>query len=161
MRSFRPTKKSSLGQSEGSSGMRCPSGSVRSLPRRSCSTLRRTMSSESPYKMTLTLNVLTHLGLNLYSNMPAVLAEVVANSWDADAEHVDITIEPSGSEVSITDDGHGMDQGEVNDKYLTVGYERRLKKETRVTPKFHREVMGRKGIGKLSLFSVANVIEVY
>ena len=31
------------------------------------------MPSESPFKMRLTLNVLNHLGLNLYSNVPAVL----------------------------------------------------------------------------------------
>ena len=40
------------------------------------------------YKMTISLNVLSHLGINLYSNIPAVLSEVVANSWDADAEVV-------------------------------------------------------------------------
>jgi hypothetical protein len=38
--------------------------------------------------MRLSLNVLNHLGINLYSNVPAVLAETVANAWDADAEHV-------------------------------------------------------------------------
>src|SRR2546427_1638663 len=130
---------------------------------RFCFTLRSIMPSESqsPYKMTLTLNVLNHLGLNLYSNLPAVVAEVVANSWDADAEHVTIVIREDPEQISITDDGEGMNQNDVNDKYLTVGYERRLAPKTRVTPKWHRPVMGRKGIGKLSLFSVAEVIEVY
>ena len=47
-----------------------------------------TTGSKSPYRMTLGLNVLKHLGFGLYSNVPAVLAEVVANSWDADAQHV-------------------------------------------------------------------------
>ena len=41
------------------------------------------------YTMRLSLNVLDHLGLNLYSNIPAVISEVVANSWDADAEQRD------------------------------------------------------------------------
>lgn len=41
--------------------------------------------SNSPYRMTISRNVLNHLGLNLYSNTPAVLAEVIANAWDADA----------------------------------------------------------------------------
>lgn len=36
-------------------------------------------SDVNPYKMTLDLNVLNHLGINLYSNVPAVIAEVVAN----------------------------------------------------------------------------------
>jgi hypothetical protein len=42
--------------------------------------------------MTLSPNVLNHLGINLYTNVPAVLAETVANAWDADAEHVWIAI---------------------------------------------------------------------
>ncbi len=119
------------------------------------------MPPESPYRMTLTLNVLNHLGLNLYSNVPAVIAEVVANSWDADAETVDIKLADDSSELSVTDNGEGMDLADVNEKYLTVGYARREAEETKITPKHHREVMGRKGIGKLSLFSVANVIELY
>jgi hypothetical protein len=31
------------------------------------------------------------LGLNLYSNIPSVLAEIIANAWDADADKVEIT----------------------------------------------------------------------
>lgn len=114
-----------------------------------------------PYSLTLSLTVLNHLGINLYSNVPAVLAEIVANSWDADAETVDIEVDPQGGWVRITDDGHGMDQDDINDKYLNVGFQRRMQKDGAVTPKWRRPVMGRKGIGKLSLFSVARVIEVH
>ena len=109
------------------------------------------------YKMRMSLNVLNHLGLNLYSNVPAVLSEVVANSWDADATHVDIEI--ADDKITITDDGHGMSEADINEKYLNVGYERR-KKEHAQTPKHDRPVMGRKGIGKLSLFSIAETVTV-
>ena len=51
------------------------------------------MTNSSKYQMTINLNVLNHLGINLYSNIPAVLSEIVANSWDADATEVDIQIE--------------------------------------------------------------------
>jgi hypothetical protein len=117
--------------------------------------------AERPYAMTIGLNVLNHLGINLYSNVPAVLAEVVANSWDADAEQVWIEIDPTAEQIVITDDGHGMDRDDVNKKFLFVGYARRDDPGKRVTPKHKRPVMGRKGIGKLSLFSVANTVEVY
>ena len=40
------------------------------------------------YTLKIDLNVLNHLGLNLYSNVPAVLAELIANVWDADASTV-------------------------------------------------------------------------
>ena len=109
------------------------------------------------YEMRMSLNVLNHLGLNLYSNVPAVLSEVVANSWDADATHVDIVIE--SGKITITDDGHGMNEADINEKYLNVGYERR-KAEPRQTARYHRTVMGRKGIGKLSLFSIAETVNV-
>ena len=109
------------------------------------------------YEMRMSLNVLNHLGLNLYSNVPAVLSEVVANSWDADATHVKIEI--ADDKITITDDGHGMNEADINEKYLNVGYERR-KAEPRQTARYQRTVMGRKGIGKLSLFSIAETVNV-
>jgi hypothetical protein len=108
--------------------------------------------------MKIDLNVLNHLGLRLYSNIPAVLSEVVANAWDADAEQVDISI--SNGEIIIKDDGMGMTEADINEKYLLVGFAKREKGEG-ITPKHKRAVMGRKGIGKLSLFSIARIIEVY
>ena len=111
------------------------------------------------YQMRIGLNILNHLGINLYSNIPSVLAEVVANSWDADAESVKIQIDIDEDVITITDDGHGMTEKEINDRFLYVGYERR-KNQSAVTLKHKRPVMGRKGIGKLSLFSIAGKIEV-
>ena len=113
------------------------------------------------YRMTLSLSVLKHLGFGLYSNVPAVLAEVVANAWDADATHVDIKIDPQGRKITIRDDGHGMNVDDANERYLHVGYERRKAADGALTPKLKRPVMGRKGIGKLSLFSIAGKVEVH
>ena len=115
------------------------------------------MDAYKKYQMTINLNVLNHLGINLYSNIPAVLSEVVANSWDADAKNVDIEI---GTErITITDDGHGMTYEDINNKYLEIGYERRTHEPVK-TKKLNRDVMGRKGIGKLSLFSIAKIVKV-
>lgn len=113
------------------------------------------------YRMTVDLNVLDHLGINLYSNIAAVLTEAVANAWDADAETVDIRIDPKNKSIEIIDDGIGMSVDDMNSKYLRVGYRRRDEdiEHGKITAK-GRPVMGRKGLGKLSLFSVANVIEV-
>jgi len=107
--------------------------------------------------MSLSLNVLNHLGINLYSNIPAVLSEIVANSWDADAKNVKISI--GAEEIIILDDGCGMDAKDINDKFLFVGYQKRH--DSVKSPKFERKYMGRKGIGKLSMFSIANEVEVY
>ena len=118
------------------------------------------MEKSKKYQMTINLNILNHLGINLYSNIPAVLSEVVANSWDADATNVNIEI--GKEQITITDDGHGMTLDDINGKYLEVGYERRKAEEegAAVTAHFKRDVMGRKGIGKLSLFSIAKIVKV-
>ncbi len=119
------------------------------------------MEGSNRYEMTIDLNVLDHLGINLYSSTPPVLSEVVANSYDADATRVDIKIiDGESSEIRISDDGEGMDIEDINRKYLHVGYRRRENNEA-VSKKFHRQVMGRKGLGKLSLLSIARCIEIY
>lgn len=112
------------------------------------------------FKMSIDFNVLNHLGINLYSNIPAVLSEAVANSYDADATEVKIDIKSDC--VVIEDDGTGMTEADINEKYLLVGYQKRSKENPLgVTPVYKRRYMGRKGIGKLSLMSIANIIEVY
>ena len=119
--------------------------------------------SEPMYTMRISLSILDHLGANLYSDVPPVLAEVVANSWDADASEVDIDIDVERGKITITDNGHGMTLNDMNNKYLTVGYRRRNddeKQNMTQTSEYGRRVMGRKGIGKLSLFSIADTVEV-
>ncbi|MFC1713813.1 ATP-binding protein [Candidatus Poribacteria bacterium] len=118
------------------------------------------MAEESDFTLTIGLNVLNHLGKNLYSSIPAVISEVVANSYDADAEEVEITIDTDGGIITVIDNGCGMTRAECNNRYLTVGYSKR-KEQGSTTPKYGRRVMGRKGIGKLSLFSIAKIIEVH
>lgn len=114
--------------------------------------------AELPLKLELDLNVLNHLGINLYSNTPAVLTEIVANAWDADASNVEVVIDNHSNTITITDDGIGMDYTDLKTKFLTVGYPRRDHGETE-TPS-GRQCMGRKGIGKLAMFSLAKNIEV-
>lgn len=108
------------------------------------------------YRMTVDLNVLDHLAAGLYSSVAAVLTEAVANAWDADAGTVRIRLSPD--EIRIEDDGMGMDEEAVNHRYLHVGFRRR-EHDGDVTP-LGRPVMGRKGIGKLSLLGIADVVEI-
>lgn len=108
--------------------------------------------------MTISLNVLEHLGMNLYSSVPAVLTEAVANAWDADASRVEIQLDRDAEIIRIEDDGVGMSLEHVNERFLTVGYRRRSQ-QPGTTPK-GRQPMGRKGIGKLSLLSIATRLRV-
>lgn len=111
-----------------------------------------------PFSLTISLNVLEHLGINLYSNVPSVLSEIVANSWDADASEVRVELDRERGKIVIQDDGIGMTADDVNKRFLTVGHRRR-DVQPGLTGK-GRQPMGRKGIGKLSLFSIAGTVEV-
>jgi hypothetical protein len=114
--------------------------------------------------MEFDIGTIKHLGLQMYSTLPPVIGEIVANSWDADAKWVRITIPntpmSSNSEITVTDNGNGMADGEVRNAYVIVGRDRRKENGTDVTPKSGRKVMGRKGIGKFSAFGIASEVEV-
>lgn len=119
------------------------------------------MTNKHKFKLEVDLNVINHLGVGLYSSTPAALTELVANAWDADANEVRITIDKENNQIVIEDDGHGMNAKAIKEKFLNVGYSRRrqsINKEKSDSGK--RRVMGRKGIGKLSMFALADLVRV-
>ncbi len=122
------------------------------------------MADATPYTLEIDLNVLNHLGLNLYSNVPAVLSELIANAWDADADSVCIVVSDKGNqqkEIEIRDNGVGMNQDDLNQKFLKVGYQRRTDSAHDLTLINKRKIMGRKGIGKLSVFSISEHVQIF
>lgn len=121
-----------------------------------------TPGEKPPFEMRISMSVLDALGINLYSNAAAVLSEMVANAWDANANlvRIDWVAKSDVPFVRITDDGTGMSREELNKRFLTVGYPKRPT-EGGESDGYHRPFMGRKGIGKLSVFSLADTIEVH
>ena len=116
------------------------------------------------YVLRFSNNIIEHLAVKLYQNKPTnVIAEYIANSWDAGAENVDVTIrnssQPNTSVIAITDDGEGMTRDILLKRFLVIGVNRRRSGRTTVAAK-GRTPMGRKGIGKLAGFGISNVIEV-
>ena len=131
------------------------------------------------YAMTISRNTIDKLGVKLYDRVSDVIAEIISNSYDADAEHVRVLVPAGrslatrrvdgkvvdqGLSITVEDDGHGMTPDEANDFYLKIGTDRRADKRrgpaAAESPGRHRRVMGRKGIGKLAPFGVCKKIEV-
>lgn len=114
-------------------------------------------------EMKIELTVIEDLGIKLYSKLPQVLSEVVANAWDANASKVQISLQEGAvnarSSIVVKDDGHGMTFSDIGNKYLRVGRKRR-DEEGGKTDGGQRDVMGRKGIGKLSVFGIATKAEI-
>lgn len=106
-------------------------------------------------------NTIEHLGVSLYSKLPSVLSELISNSWDADADNVEIDFIEGGDnkEIVYGDDGEGMTFDELNDKYLVIGRNRREDTQRQKSAK-GRPVIGKKGLGKLSVFGICDEIEV-
>ena len=69
----------------------------------------------------------SHLGSNMYSRMPNAVAELVANAYDADATRIVVRVSGTGEDqkIIVEDDGHGMSWGDMRDKYLRIGRNRR------------------------------------
>lgn len=123
------------------------------------------MSENTPFRMKFEMSTIKHLGLQMYSTLPPVIGELVANAWDANATTVTISIPQTPldaqSRIIIEDDGLGMSDSDISQKYLIVGRDRRDAEHGDRTPKpFTRRIMGRKGIGKFSAFGIAREIEI-
>lgn len=131
--------------------------------------------SENKYRMSISRLTIDKLGVKLYDKVSAVIAELIANSYDADAEEVTIkapmgsylatktgkTITDLGFEIIVQDNGNGMTPDVINEFYLRVGGERRTDpRRGNKSTRFGRSVMGRKGIGKLAPFGICNTIEI-
>lgn len=111
--------------------------------------------------MTFDPNTIEHLGVRMYTTLPPVLAELISNSYDADASVVKLTLIDEGAEKTITveDDGTGMSFEDIKQRFLHIGRNRRTEELTSVTPG-GRSVIGKKGLGKLSFFGVAHGVRV-
>lgn len=102
-----------------------------------------------------------HLGIQMYYTLPPVIAELVSNSYDADAKNVTIKLnDVSDKFIQVIDDGHGMSFEDINTKFLKIGRNRRVHTGQQKSESGNRFVIGKKGIGKLSFFGIAHLIEV-
>ena len=129
------------------------------------------------YVMRISRMTVDKLGVRLYDRVSAVVAELIANAYDADAENVVVRaplatllarknratgeVEGYGHTIEVVDDGHGMTRREANRHFLRVGKDRRADPtQGKRSRRKRRSVMGRKGIGKLAPFGICKRIEI-
>lgn len=117
------------------------------------------MPNNKEYRINIDPRILELLGPLLYTNIYYVLAELIANAYDADAKNVYIIEDEEG--ITVEDDGRGMsyDGGDIS-KYLDVAAVSRNNEENAKTQELCRPKMGRKGIGKISALSVSEKVDI-
>ncbi|MES1937487.1 ATP-binding protein [Salinisphaera hydrothermalis] len=111
------------------------------------------------YRLNVDPRILELLGPNLYTNIYYVLAELIANAYDADAKNVYIV--SNKDDIRVEDDGHGMsyEAGDIT-RYLNVAGVSRTTEGESLTKSGARRKMGRKGVGKLAALSVSEEVDV-
>ena len=111
------------------------------------------------YQLNVDPRILELLGPNLYTNIYYVLAELIANAYDADAKNVYIIA--NKDDIRVEDDGHGMsyDKGDIAN-YLKVAGVSRIKEADSFSKSGARRKMGRKGVGKLAALSVSENVDI-
>ncbi len=124
--------------------------------------------SADELELTVAGNLIKHLGVQMYAGRPVpAIAELISNAWDADATVVDVHIpldkswNPANDSqiITVSDNGSGMTWDVVRDAYLNVGRDRR-KTEGKDRSPNGRRLQGRKGVGKLAGFGIADTLEI-
>ncbi len=116
----------------------------------------------NPLKMSFDPRVIDDLGAKLYSTLPPIVAELIANGYDACAKEIKIELhdgdDSSEKQIIISDDGHGMSYNEINSRYLVVG--RKKREDEPGEQQCTRKPIGKKGLGKLSFFGIARMANI-
>ena len=119
--------------------------------------------NQSPFELRFDPQTIRHLGLRMYATLAPALAEIISNSYDADANNVIVSlIEDKGhpKEIRIKDDGEGLSYDGINNKFLVIGRNRRDYEGDEPSAKYKRFPTGKKGLGKLALFGLAKTITI-
>lgn len=112
------------------------------------------------------------IGKELITDAHTAVFELVKNSYDANATHVDIVFrdvkgannQNSGT-ILIVDDGDGMSYEDITDKWLFVGYSEKKDQDAGdfrdKTANKNRMMAGAKGIGRFSADRLGRKLELY
>lgn len=121
---------------------------------------------ETPVRFKPRARLLLQLGDQLIKNESIALVELVKNSYDADANIVNIYMEnvddPSKGIIIIEDDGFGMSPEIVENVWLEPGadFKSLLIKHNKPSPKYKRLPIGEKGIGRFGVHKLGGTIEL-
>lgn len=102
---------------------------------------------------------LLSLGRESIKDNTTALVELVKNSYDADADNVDVELlgDRRTGLIRVADDGVGMSSRDINAKWLRIGFSEKRRKK--VSAKGRRET-GEKGIGRLSADRLGAMLEL-
>lgn len=102
------------------------------------------------------LNILNELSTGTYVSYSRALKELLSNAWDAGANKVQIKIAADLAEITILDDGTGMSEEDIRERFLRLGGS----SSSRGMQLHGRRLIGHKGIGALSVIPICREVRV-
>jgi hypothetical protein len=102
------------------------------------------------------LNILNELSTGTYVSYSRALKELLSNAWDAGSQNVQIKIAADLSEITILDDGTGMSEEDIRQRFLRLGGS----SSSRGAVRQGRRLIGHKGIGALSVIPICREVRV-
>lgn len=112
------------------------------------------------------------LGESLIADEVTALSELIKNAYDADAKFCSLVIDTGYTEqinnsvckgkIELSDNGCGMDLQTIVNGWLTLSNspKKKMKKEKKTTPKYHRYPLGDKGLGRLSVQKLGRYMQM-
>ncbi len=96
------------------------------------------------------------LGERLVSKPEIALAELIKNSYDADAQSCVVKI--NEDQIVVSDDGHGLTEHEFLNNWMVVSSSNKAK--LRSSRQFQRKMAGSKGVGRFSARFLGTTLSV-
>ena len=109
-----------------------------------------------PIRFTVDSKLLRELGARLVGRPHIALAELIKNSYDADATVVQVEV--TSDSIVISDNGHGMTRKDFVDRWMRIGTA--TKESEKVSKRLHRPLTGSKGVGRLSVQLLAERLDL-
>ena len=106
---------------------------------------------------TVDAELLRELGERLVGKPHIALAELIKNSYDADATRVTIKFSPEEDSIEVNDNGHGMTFEEFKKYWMRIGTTHKMENQSK---NLGRQLTGSKGVGRLAVQFLADKLTI-
>lgn len=122
------------------------------------------MENQGTLKWRFDVSTFRLIGRDLITDRITALFELVKNSYDANAQTVDVTFKnvaagENDAVIIIEDDGFGMSFEDIRDKWMVIGTSSKRKDPYTPAP-FFRKCVGEKGIGRFAVDKLGDKVTI-
>jgi len=117
---------------------------------------------DNEYPIRARSHLLKLLGDELIGDDRLAIFELVKNGYDADATKVEIELGLAASQkrIVVQDDGSGMALADITGKWLELATASKRDHRKDRTPRFHRQSLGEKGVGRIATFKLGRYVRL-